>query len=93
MREMPNTKTLAVGRAEELPIPEWARVPFSTKIQPTLNPLDMAAGSRMTALGMRQVLGIPTMPWSKDKVARAGLRVARGNATVYNPIGYGQRYS
>lgn len=94
MVAMPNSKSLAVGRAEELPIPDWARIPFATNVPAgVLNPLDMAAGSRMTALGTRRVLGIPTMPWSKDKVARAGLRMAQGSAMIYSPVGYGQRYS
>lgn len=92
--EMPNRRSLSVGRAEELSVPEWARANFAAPMRPgAQNPLDMAAGARMMALGTRQVLGIPTMPWSKDRIARAGVRMAQGNATLYSPVGYGQRYS
>ena len=93
MPEMPNHKALSVGRAEDVPIPEWAVTNFAAPRKGVLNPLDMAAGSRMVALNTRRVLGIPTMPWSKDKVARAGYRAAQGAMVVYNPVGYGQRYS
>jgi hypothetical protein len=92
MPEMPNAKSLAVGQAEELPIPVWARVPFSLP-RVVANPLDMAAGSRMTALNTRRVLAIPTWPWNEGRVGRAGLGVARGAAATFNPIGYGQRYT
>jgi hypothetical protein len=92
MPVMPNAKSLSVGQVEALPIPEWARVPFSLP-RVVANPLDMAAGSRMTALNTRRVLAIPTLPWTQGRVARAGLGVAQGAAATFNPIGYGQRYS
>lgn len=95
--EMPNSHAVEFGKAdkaEELPIPEWARANFSTRASvPSISPLDMAASARMIGLGTREVLGIRTMPWQKNKVARAALRVAEARPMLYSPVGYGQRYS
>ena len=94
--EMPNYRAVSFGKAdevEELPIPEWARASFAPGSVPVLSPLDMYAGSRMMAYGLKNAQGKRVWPWQKKRMTRGAYEAARGRSMIYSPVGKGERYS
>ena len=86
----PNQGSLVRGQSIVEPV-EPFRGPYRVQRIP-MSPLDMAAAARMMGRGTRGVLGIPTLPWRQDNLARNSLQIAQAAPLLYNPIGYGQRY-
>jgi hypothetical protein len=89
---MPNAKSLSVGRAEELPIPAWAKSNFSTKSGGVLNPLNIHASASQMADGARKVAGKRIWPWQRKKINQGASQIALGRTTLYQPLGYGRSY-
>lgn len=94
--EMPNSNSVSFGKADsvkDLPIPEWARMNFSTGSNALLNPLNIHASSAQMAEGYRKVAGKRIWPWQRKRVLEGANQMALGRTTLYQPLGTGRNYS